>query len=101
MVHVWSINSGERFQGHHGPLVFFPPQIHHICITDLPVADHLISPCNIKKRSIIETTIKSGLFKHKRISTDCCRNPILKNIIQDEYVPDTLPKVNIEEFPGN
>ena len=21
MVHVWSINSGERFQGHHGPLV--------------------------------------------------------------------------------
>ena len=23
MVHVWSINSGERFQGHHGPLVFF------------------------------------------------------------------------------
>ena len=22
MVHVWSINSGERFQGHHGPLVF-------------------------------------------------------------------------------
>ena len=23
MVHVWSINSGERFQGHRGPLVFF------------------------------------------------------------------------------
>ena len=23
MVHVWSINSGERFQGHHGPLVVF------------------------------------------------------------------------------
>ena len=23
MVHVWSINSGERFQGHHGPLVMF------------------------------------------------------------------------------
>ena len=22
MVHVWSINSGERFQGHHGPLVY-------------------------------------------------------------------------------
>ena len=22
MVHVWSINSGERFQGHHGPLVW-------------------------------------------------------------------------------
>ena len=22
MVHVWSINSGEQFQGHHGPLVF-------------------------------------------------------------------------------
>ena len=25
MVHVWSINSGERFQGHHGPLVFVSP----------------------------------------------------------------------------
>ena len=22
MVHVWSINSGELFQGHHGPLVY-------------------------------------------------------------------------------
>ena len=26
MVHVWSINSGERFQGHHGPLVFSSPE---------------------------------------------------------------------------
>ena len=25
MVHVWSINSGERFQGHHGPLVDMLP----------------------------------------------------------------------------
>ena len=26
MVHVWSINSDERFQGHHGPLVFSSPE---------------------------------------------------------------------------
>ena len=27
MVHVWSINSGERFQGHHGPLVRIGPGV--------------------------------------------------------------------------
>ena len=30
MVHVWSINSGERFQGHHGPLVELLPFVFFI-----------------------------------------------------------------------
>ena len=29
MVHVWSINSGERFQGHHGPLVSFGKELRY------------------------------------------------------------------------
>ena len=30
MVHVWSINSGERFQGHHGPLVLSSEDVFNL-----------------------------------------------------------------------
>ena len=37
MVHVWSINSGERFQGHHGPLVVKLRVLHLVNFTDRTV----------------------------------------------------------------
>ena len=42
MVHVWSINSGERFQGHHGPLVSFS--------------------YNVFKRILLQGSLNLGLF---------------------------------------
>ena len=45
MVHVWSINSGERFQGYHGPLVHVLSTIIHEC-------PHTISRTEIKAKVI-------------------------------------------------
>ena len=35
MVHVWSINSGERFQGHHGPLVKYSLMTQVYCLNEM------------------------------------------------------------------
>ena len=37
MVHVWSINSGERFQGHHGPLVKLEAVVDDLNVAGLTI----------------------------------------------------------------
>ena len=54
MVHVWSINSGERFQGHDGPLVYSIFSFSH----------------NVSKRLLFQGCHESGLCDKELLEQD-------------------------------
>ena len=73
MVHVWSINSGERFQGHHGPLVRFSHSVYYQAPEQLCVGTRMQCYC-----SALNFHPLSGTLPHNNIfdapEKDSCEN---------------------------
>ena len=59
MVHVWSINSGERFQGHHGPLVvFFPTSVISKDLGAVLALDSVVKGLVLKQQILNSSELK-------------------------------------------
>ena len=61
MVHVWSINSGERFQGHHGPLVLYTGKfINLLAYEGLTPYSIMLTLMTLGKKSIVGKAENAG-----------------------------------------